>query len=123
MVRNFKVSACAIAFAAATITSGSSSNSAQAQTPSAAAAPVTLRSDAKIERIERDANGVEKTILHSPKDVAVVPGDLVLFTLFVNNVSAEPAIGFKATNPMPAAVRFDSVTEDWAEVSVDGGAN
>lgn len=121
MIRNFTASAYAMALAAATITCGTWGNAAQAQT--ATAAPVTLRSDVKVERTERDANGAEKIILYAPKDIAVVPGDRVVFTLFVDNTSAQPAVGFKATNPMPAAVRFDSVKEDWAEVSVDNGAN
>ena len=63
------------------------------------------------------------TKLFTPKDVAVVPGDNIVFTLLVNNATAQPAIGFKATNPMPSAVSFASVTEDWADVSVDGGKN
>lgn len=85
--------------------------------------PVTLTSDVKIERAETDAAGKEKVTLYTPKDVAVVPGDKVIFTLEVTNTGAVPAAGFRATNPMPGAVQFTSVAEDWAEVSVDGGTN
>lgn len=77
----------------------------------------------QIERIERDAKGIEKTTLFTPKDMAVVPSEVVVFKLFVHNSSAQPAVGFKASNPMPAAVRFESVAEDWAEVSVDNGVH
>lgn len=118
MTRNFTTSAIAIALVAATII-GNWGSPAQAQSGMASA--VTLRSDVKIERTERDASGNEKTVLLTPKDVAVVPGDNVVFTLFVHNPSAQPAVGFKATNPMPAAVRFEAVAEDWAELSVDNG--
>ena len=95
---------------------------AYAQTaPAPAASPVTLTSDVKIERVEIDAAGKEKVSLYAPEQVVVVPGDKVLFTLQVTNTGAQPAAGFRATNPMPAPVQFVSVTEDWAEVSVDGG--
>ncbi|MEP7351176.1 MAG: hypothetical protein ABI668_14650 [Sphingorhabdus sp.] len=97
-------------------------DSAQAQT-AGAASPVNLTSDARIERVEIDAAGKEKVTLYTPKDVVVVPGDKVVFTLEVVNKGAEPAAGFRATNPMPGAVQFISVREDWADVSVDGGAN
>lgn len=92
---------------------------AQATAPS----PVTLTSDVKIERVETDTAGKEKVTLYTPKDVAVVPGDTVVFTLEVTNTGSQPAAGFRATNPMPAAVKFTSVAEDWADVSVDGGTN
>lgn len=102
------------------------SNAAQAQTtaapaPAATPSPVTLTSEVKIERVEVDAAGKETVTLHTPKSVVVVPGDKVLFTLEVKNTGAQPAAGFRATNPMPGPVQFVSVAEDWAEVSVDGG--
>ena len=98
------------------------SSIAHAQTaPAQAASPVTLTSDVKIERVEVDAAGKVKVSLYAPKQVVVVPGDKVLFTLEVTNTGAQPAAGFRATNPMPAPVQFVSVAEDWAEVSVDGG--
>jgi uncharacterized repeat protein (TIGR01451 family) len=96
--------------------------SAQTDAP-AAASPVTLTSDVKIERVEVDAEGKEKVTLYAPRQVVVVPGDKVLFTLEVVNTGAQPASGFRATNPMPGPVQFVSVAEDWAEVSVDGGTN
>jgi uncharacterized repeat protein (TIGR01451 family) len=89
--------------------------------PAQTASPVTLTSDVKIERVEVDAAGKEKVSLYAPRQVVVVPGDKVLFTLEVTNTGAQPAAGFRATNPMPGPVQFVSVAEDWAEVSVDGG--
>ncbi len=109
-------------FAAFALTLSAVAGDAFAQTtPAAAPSPVTLTSDVKIERTEVDAAGKEKVSLYAPKQVVVVPGDKVLFTLEVTNTGALPAAGFKATNPMPGPVQFVSVAEDWAEVSVDGG--
>lgn len=82
---------------------------------------VTLSSEAMIERVEVDANGREKPVLKSPKDVIIVPGDRVIFTLTYANKGSLPASGFRATNPMPGPVQFVGVSEEWAEVSVDGG--
>lgn len=108
--------------AAAMMLSGTAhAQTAAAPAPAAAPSPVTLTSDVKIERVEVDAAGKEKVTLHAPKSVVVVPGDKVLFTLEVTNTGAQPAAGFRATNPMPGPVQFVSVAEDWAEVSVDGG--
>ena len=110
------------ALALATAVFAAVSASAQTAAP-AAASPVTLSSDVKIERVEVDAAGKEKITLYAPKQVVVVPGDKVVFTLDVVNTGVEPAAGFRATNPMPGPVQFVSVNEDWAEVSVDGGTN
>ncbi len=96
---------------------------ARAQTGTAAKSPVSLSSEVRIERTETDAAGKEKNVLRDPKDVIVVPGDRVVFTLNVSNSGTEPAAGFRATNPIPAPVVFVAVTEDWAEVSVDNGVN
>jgi uncharacterized repeat protein (TIGR01451 family) len=109
---------CAFALSALPA-SGIVATAAQAQ--NAAPSPVALTSDVKIERVTVDASGKEQVTLHAPKSVVVVPGDKVLFTLEVINNGAEPAGGFRATNPIPAAVKFTSVAEDWADVSVDGG--
>lgn len=121
MKSNFATSACMLALVTFMSTSGVFAGQAWAQTANQAAPSVTLRSDVKIERTERDASGNATTKLFTPKDVAVVPGDNIVFTLLVNNATSQPAVGFKATNPMPAAVRFASVSEDWADVSIDGG--
>lgn len=109
------------AVALAAVAAGSFIPAAHAQVK--AASPVTLTSDVKIERTETDAAGNATVKLFTPKDIAVVPGDNVVFTLLVNNTGAEAAAGFRATNPMPSAVRFVSVAEAWADVSVDGGVN
>lgn len=96
---------------------------ASAQTAPKLTNPVDLSSEVKIERTEKDANGRETSTLRDPKDVIVVPGDKVVFILNIVNSGLEPAAGFRATNPIPASVAFQTVDQDWAEVSVDGGAN
>lgn len=110
-----------IAAAALVFSSATQAQTTAAPAPAATPSPVTLTSDVKIERVEVDAAGKETVTLHAPKSVVVVPGDKVLFTLEVKNTGAQPAAGFRATNPMPGPVQFVSVAEDWAEVSVDGG--
>ncbi len=94
----------------------------------AIAAPVTmasnaiaLSSEALIERSEIGADGKERIVLKHPKDVIVIPGDRIVFTLNYVNNGKEPATAFRAVNPMPGPVQFVSVFENWAEVSVDGG--
>ncbi len=116
--------ACAWVFAGMALPVPLSTGAAHAQAAanSAAQSPVTLSSEAQIERIELDAAGKEKSVLFDPKNVIIVPGDKVVFTLNVNNSGAVPAAGFRATNPIPGPVAFVAVREDWAEVSVDGGA-
>lgn len=116
---SFSTIFCGLALAGAVL--AASTAAANAQTT--AAQPVVLTSEVKIERVEVDAAGKEKVTLYTPKDIAVVPGDKVVFMLEVINTGAAPAAGFRATNPMPGAVQFASVAEDWADVSVDGGTN
>jgi uncharacterized repeat protein (TIGR01451 family) len=115
--------AYALALGAAML-SGSviAASKAHAQTASSSKSPVVLSSDVRIERAVTDAAGKETVTLREPKDVIVVPGDRVVFTLNVTNTGAEPAAGFRATNPIPGPVTFVSVAEDWAELSVDNGA-
>lgn len=96
---------------------------ATATTVMAQANSVVLTSEAYIERAETGPDGKEKPVLKRPADVIVVPGDRVVFRLVYANKGAEPATGFRATNPLPGPVQFLSVAEDWAEVSVDGGTN
>ena len=96
---------------------------ARSQTTAPAKSPVNLSSEVKIERSSIDASGKEIITLLEPKDVTVVPGDRVVFKLNVVNNGTEPASGFRATNPIPAAVAFVAAAEDWAEVSVDGGTS
>ncbi|MBK9002866.1 MAG: hypothetical protein IPM67_05565 [Sphingomonadales bacterium] len=84
---------------------------------------VVLSSEAMVERVETGADGQERVVLKQPKDVIVVPGDRVIFTLRYMNKGSEAASGFRATNPMPGPVQFVSAEEDWAEVSVDGGVS
>ena len=105
----------------AVITASAALSPVQVAAQNVARSPISLTSDVKIERIEVGANGAEEVKLFSPSDIAVVPGDKVLFTLQVQNSGTEPAAGFVATNPLPAPVRFTAVTEGWADVSVDGG--
>lgn len=86
-----------------------------------AKSPVLLKNNAQIERTEIDASGQERVVLKDPSAVIIVPGDRVVFTLHYENISNEAASDFRAVNPMPAAIQFLSSSEDWAELSVDGG--
>jgi hypothetical protein len=112
--------AVALALAAVSGSVLANAGTARAAAPAKANA-VTLSSEAMVERTTLSADGKENVALKSPKDVIVVPGDRVVFTLKYANQSTEPAAGFRATNPMPGPVQFIAVAEDWAEVSVDGG--
>jgi len=123
--RNFVQNlAYATALAAAAI-SGSAlalASSTQAYAQAAPAAQsVKLSSKAMVERIEKAADGSDLAVLKTPDDVIIVPGDTIVFTISYVNSSAEPATGFRATNPMPGAIRFVEAAEDWAVVSADGG--
>lgn len=82
---------------------------------------VVLTSEAMIERVEIAPDGKELASLKKPGEVVITPGDRVVFTLTYKNQSASPALGFRATNPMPAPIQFVAAAEDWAEVSVDTG--
>lgn len=106
----------------AVFAAGAVVSSTQAVAQNLAKSPISLTSEVKIERVEVGTNGAEVVKLFSPSDVAVVPGDKVVFTLQVHNSGMEPAAGFVATNPLPAPVRFTTVSEGWADVSVDGGS-
>jgi hypothetical protein len=92
-----------------------------ADTAIVAKSDVTLVSDVMVERVSTDKMGREVTTLKSPKDVVVVPGDKLVLRLHYQNKGDAPAKDFRATNPMPGAVEFIAVMEDWAEISVDGG--
>jgi hypothetical protein len=101
---------------------------AYAQSERAAAAPaansdVTLSSDIMVERVSVDDKGREIVTLKSPKDAVVVPGDKLVIRLHYMNHSKGPVEGFRATNPISNAVEFVTVAEDWAELSVNNGAN
>jgi hypothetical protein len=116
-VRELKFAAALAGLAAGLIAPAT----AQASVVAFANNSVVLSSEAVIERTETGADGKERTVIKQPKDVIVVPGDRVIFTLKYANNSAQPAAGFRATNPMPGPVQFLSAAEAWAEVSVDGG--
>ncbi len=88
----------------------------------AQAQAVSLSSDVMVEKPETAADGSVKTVLKAPKDTIVTPGDKLVITLHYVNTGTAPAANFVATNPLPGPVQFISVKEDWADVSVDGGA-
>lgn len=118
---NIKVAyGVALALAAASGSGLAIAGAARAATAATAPA-VTLSSEAMIERVVVGVDGKETVQLKSPKDVVVVPGDKVVFTLKYANQGTEPADGFRATNPMPGPVQFIEAAQDWAEVSVDNG--
>lgn len=85
-----------------------------------AASDVSLASTVFVERVREDAEGRRTVVLEPP--AVVTPGDRLVFILAFRNDGSQPATGFVVTNPIPAAVAFDSVEGDGALVSVDGGA-
>lgn len=89
---------------------------AAAQTPANA---VAINSDVLVERIATDASGHTQTTVEQP--ATVVPGDHLIFVLRYRNNGTQPATDFVVTNPLPAAVSFDSTSDAIATVSVDGG--
>lgn len=84
---------------------------------------VSLNNEVFVIRTENDAQGNEKIVLKNPKDVIVIPGDKLRFVIKYINNSGQNVTGFRATNPIPAAVQYVEVAEKWAQVSVDGGIN
>lgn len=113
--------AIALGFSMVIVTATAVYSSAYAQ--SAAANQVSLSSEVFIERTEIAEDGTEKTVLKTPADVVVIPGDKLKFILSYNNSTGEAVNQFKATNPIPSAVVFTDVREDWAQLSVDNGKN
>jgi uncharacterized repeat protein (TIGR01451 family) len=106
-----------------------SASAAKAHTPLATMAAaaqstpaVSLTSEVFIERKTVDAMGTETVSLKKPSEVVIVPGDRIVFKTSYKNNGIDAATGFRATNPMPGPIQFVSVREEWAEVSVDGGA-
>jgi uncharacterized repeat protein (TIGR01451 family) len=82
---------------------------------------VSLESDVLVERTTTDAQGQEQVSLEEPR--VVVPGDKLVFVLRYRNNGTSPASDFVITNPLPAAVAFQSSAERSTQVSVDGGRN
>lgn len=86
-------------------------------------ANVKIESKILVERTEQDASGQEVTKLYNPSDVKVIPGDKLVFVNTYRNTGSTAVTGFVVNNPVHAAVTFTGVSEDWAELSVDGGKN
>lgn len=82
---------------------------------------VQLTSAVMVERVIKDANGADQTVLEEPK--VVTPGEKLVFTLAYKNVGAEAAEDFVITNPIPEAVAYAGGEADGSVVSVDGGVN
>lgn len=81
---------------------------------------VALESVIEVERTVKTAD-VETKTYGSPAKGTVIPGDNLRFSIQYANTSDEPASALSVTNPIPTAVEFIRVEEDWAQVSVDGG--
>lgn len=87
--------------------------------PVHAANALQLDSDIFVERETMNADGSRTKILEEPKKV--VPGDRLVFVVKFKNTSASTASNFTVTNPLPAAVQFESTSDGQENVSVDGG--
>ena len=82
---------------------------------------VALESIIEVERTTTDANGVASSSYSNPTNSMVVPGDVLRFTINYNNTTDAPANALNVTNPIPSAVEFIRVEEEWAVYSIDGG--
>lgn len=113
----------AAALGLAAIVGGAMATEAAAQEAPTGRKAVEIKSQVMLERAETNERGEEKVSLVNPSDpgVVVVPGDRLLVTLTYTNKGADPAANFVAINPINPAVRVTGISEDWAEVSVDGG--
>ena len=80
---------------------------------------VQLTSTVLVERIVKDANGADKTVLEEPK--IVTPGEKLVFALNYKNVGTEAAEDFVITNPLPEAVAYAGGETDVSVVSLDDG--
>nr|WP_315459340.1 hypothetical protein [uncultured Sphingorhabdus sp.] len=90
-----------------------------ASMPVHAANALQLDSDIFVERETINADGSRTKLLEEPKKV--VPGDRLVFVVKFKNTSASTASNFTVTNPLPAAVQFESTSDGQENVSVDGG--
>lgn len=90
-----------------------------ASMPVHAANALQLDSDIFVERETLNADGSRTKVLEEPKKV--VPGDRLVFVVKFKNTGASTASNFTVTNPLPAAVQFESTSDGQEDVSVDGG--
>lgn len=94
-----------------------------AQTSADPRANIKIESKIQVERSEEAADGKLATKYYAPADVKVIPGDKLVFINSYKNTGNEPVSGFVVNNPVHAAVEFTGAEENWAELSVDGGAS
>lgn len=87
-------------------------------TPLQAANGLEMSSDVFVERETTNADGSRTKKLEKP--TMVVPGDRLVFVVRYKNTSTSPASNFVITNPLPAAVQFESTSDGQESVSVDG---
>ncbi len=87
--------------------------------PAHAQAKSAVSLESVIEVETKDAAGTPT--YSNPEKGNVVPGDNLRFSILYANTTTEPASALSVTNPIPGAVEFVRVEEDWALVSVDGG--
>ena len=87
--------------------------------PAHAQAKSAVALESVIEVETKDAAGVAS--FGNPAEGTVVPGDNLRFSIYFANTTDEPASALSVTNPIPTAVEFVRVEEDWALLSVDGG--
>ncbi len=82
---------------------------------------VALESVIEVESKTTDATGAVTSTYANPAKNAVVPGDMLRFSINFANTTNEQASSLSVTNPIPTAVEFIRVEEEWAQLSVDGG--
>lgn len=118
--------ALVVAMLTAGIAAAQAAHAAPLQTATEAADPranVKIESKVLVERTEQDASGQNITTFFPPAEVTIIPGDQLIFVNSYHNIGSTEVTGFVINNPVHAAIAFTGVREQWAIVSVDGGAN
>ncbi len=87
----------------------------------AQASAVTLTAKAYVAREVTDAQGKKSNKLFDPDKTPILPGEPIVMMLDYKNNGAQPATAFVINNPIPSALRFTGVEQNWASLSVDGG--
>ena len=86
-----------------------------------AADNVSLDQKVFVQREVPNGAGGTRTVLQTPDETKVTPGDRIVYVFSYHNQGAQAASGFNLVDPVPATVAFAGTDDSSAIVSVDGG--